>query len=96
MDKRGLWRLSPAYDISYSYNPKGLWTNQHQMTINGKRDELTRNDLLSVAKHVEVDNAEIIINDVINVCSDWEEFARKNDVPQKTISGITPNLRLDV
>jgi serine/threonine-protein kinase HipA len=96
MDKKGVWRLSPAYDISYSYNPKGLWTNQHQMTINGKRDALTRNDLLSVAKHAEVDDAEKTINDVLKVCSDWEDFACKNDVPQNIISSATSNLRLDI
>ena len=53
-------------------------------------------DLLSAAKHAEVDNAEKIINDVLKVCSDWEDFARKNDVPQNIISGTTPNLRFDI
>jgi serine/threonine protein kinase HipA of HipAB toxin-antitoxin module len=42
--KRGQWRLSPAYDLIYSYNPDGAWTSRHQMTINGKREHFTLAD----------------------------------------------------
>jgi serine/threonine-protein kinase HipA len=49
MDQDGKWALSPAFDMMYSYNPKGAWTDQHQMTINGKRDQFKTNDLLEVA-----------------------------------------------
>lgn len=41
MDKTGKWTLSPAYDIGFAYNPKGSWTDTHQMSINGKFDDLT-------------------------------------------------------
>ena len=36
MDKQGRWSLSPAYDLTYSYNPSGEWTARHQMSVNGK------------------------------------------------------------
>ena len=45
MNRRGEWRLSPAFDISYAYDPKGDWMSKHQMSINGKRDMFTREDL---------------------------------------------------
>ena len=46
MGEDGVWRLSPAYDMGYSYNPNGGWTATHQMSINGKFDDITRKDLL--------------------------------------------------
>lgn len=33
--------LAPAYDMVFSYNPRGQWANAHQLTINGKRDTIT-------------------------------------------------------
>lgn len=50
MDRQGKWTLSPAYDMGFAYNPKGGWTAQHQMSINGKFDDITRQDLLEFAK----------------------------------------------
>jgi serine/threonine-protein kinase HipA len=38
MGPDGKWKLSPAYDVTYSHNPAGRWTNKHQMIINGKRE----------------------------------------------------------
>ncbi|MBY0270848.1 MAG: HipA domain-containing protein [Burkholderiales bacterium] len=35
MDPQGRWSLAPAFDMTYSYNPAGLWTATHQMTMNG-------------------------------------------------------------
>ena len=49
MNRRGKWRLSPAFDISYAWDSRGEWRNRHQMSINGKRDEFKREDLLALA-----------------------------------------------
>ena len=50
MDKAGAWSLSPAFDVTYAYNPTGPWTSRHQMTINGKTDDFTREDFKAVAQ----------------------------------------------
>ena len=50
MDKLGQWSLAPAFDMTYSYNPSGLWTAMHQMTLNGKRDNFTLRDFEACAK----------------------------------------------
>ncbi|MEM7315493.1 MAG: type II toxin-antitoxin system HipA family toxin, partial [Planctomycetota bacterium] len=50
MDRRGRWRLSPAYDVAYAYNPSGAWTGKHQMSINGRRDDFELEDLVALAK----------------------------------------------
>ena len=53
-DKTGQWALSPAYDITYANNPTGAWTSRHQMSINGKREEITRDDLRAAAKAAQL------------------------------------------
>ena len=45
MNKQGEWSLSPAFDVTYAFNPSGQWTSSHQMTVNGKRDHFTMEDL---------------------------------------------------
>jgi serine/threonine-protein kinase HipA len=50
MNRRGTWKLSPAFDVTYAYDPMGYWTSQHQLSINEKRDGFTKEDLSSLAK----------------------------------------------
>lgn len=45
MDKRGNWRLVSAYDFCYSYILEGKWTNRHRMSLNGKQDNFSTDDL---------------------------------------------------
>lgn len=45
MDRQGKWKLAPAYDLCYSYTPGGKWTNRHQLSLNGKQDNFTMEDL---------------------------------------------------
>ena len=54
MDRTGVWSLSPAFDLTYSYNPQGYWTGQHQMSLNGKRDEFTIDDFRACAKSISM------------------------------------------
>ena len=49
MDKEGKWKLSPAYDLCYSYNPYGKYTRGHQLYINGKKEDFDFNDLKAVS-----------------------------------------------
>lgn len=98
MDKQGRWRLSPAYDLIYSYNPKGEWTNKHQMMINGKRDNFERNDFIELAKVAGMKKAktEKLIDKTIEVFKSWEELAEKAEVNEKHRKSIQKNLRLDI
>lgn len=96
MDKHGKWRLSPAYDMGYAYNPQGAWTSAHQMSINGKFDNITRADLQELAARNNIRNAQQIIDEVCHACASWEQLARECDVPQSMIDAILPNLQLDL
>ncbi len=94
MDKQGKWRLSPAYDMGYAYNPNGSWTSAHQMSINGKFDNITRYDLLELGTRNNIRNAPQIIDEVCDICATWATIAKECDVPQNMIRNILPNMQL--
>lgn len=96
MDRQGKWTLSPAYDMGFAYNPKGGWTAQHQMSINGKFDDITRQDLLEFAKRNNIKEATEIIDRITEVSSRWPLLARECEVPQPMIDAIMPNLKLSI
>ena len=96
MDRQGKWTLSPAYDMGFAYNPKGGWTAQHQMSINGKFDNITRQDLLEFAKRNNIKEATEIIDRIAEVSSRWPLLARECGVPQPMIDAIMPNLKLSI
>lgn len=96
MDRQGKWTLSPAYDMVFAYNPKGGWTAQHQMSINGKFDDITRQDLLEFAKRNNIKEATEIIDRIAEVSSRWPLLARECEVPQPMIDAIVPNLKLSI
>lgn len=89
MDRQGVWHLSPAYDMSWAYNPAGGWTATHQMSINNKWDNITRDDLLSVAYEMNVKRATKIIDQVSEAVSHWRQLAHElTEIPQATIDAI--------
>lgn len=92
MDRDGKWRLSPAYDMGYAYNPDGQWTSAHQMSINGKFSSITKEDLLECGVKNNIKNAARIIAEVCQAASMWPEIAHENEVPQKMIEEIKSNM----
>ena len=96
MDRQGKWTLSPAYDMGFAYNPNGGWTAQHQMSINGKFDDITRQDLLEFAKRNNIKEATEIIDRITEVSSRWPLLAMECEVPQPMIDAIMPNLKLSI
>lgn len=96
MDKSGRWSLSPAYDMSWSYNPKGVWTSTHQMSINGKWDDISRDDLLTLAKNVNIKQADAIIEQVKDGVSKWSTFATQYGIPNEMVKVIDSTLLLGI
>jgi len=94
MNKSGEWSLAPAYDLCYSYSPSGKWTSQHQLSLNGKRNDFTFDDLLAVAKKMDIKNANGMIKEIISVIAKWEEYAKKSNVNKEYVSLISKTLRL--
>ena len=89
MGEDGVWRLSPAYDMGYAYNPNGGWTSTHQMSINGKFDGITRQDLLAFASLNNIKDAVFIIDEIVEKVSHWPELAKECEVPSAMVESIT-------
>jgi len=98
MDKTGRWWLSPAFDLTYSYNPAGRWTAQHQMSLNGKRDHFTLDDLRIAARTALLKRGrmETIVGEVREGVSHWPGHAQTAGVPKAWRQQIQRNLRLSV
>ena len=78
--------------MGYAYNPKGGWTATHQMSINGKYDDITRQDLLDFARLNNIKDASLIIDEICEVASHWSQIARECDVPAEMIEAFLPNM----
>jgi serine/threonine-protein kinase HipA len=98
MDKSGQWSLSPAFDVTYSYNPNGLWTAAHQMTINGRNDDFGMADFRTCAKTASMKRgrAESLLDEVRQAVSRWKEYADAAGVDPVQRDRIQAALRLRV
>jgi serine/threonine-protein kinase HipA len=91
MDRSGTWSLSPAFDMTYSYNPIGAWTSTHQLSLNGKRDHFDLDDFKACAKNASMKRgrAEEILQQVQSAISKWQDFAKEAGVPDKDAKKIS-------
>jgi serine/threonine-protein kinase HipA len=98
MNREGEWRLAPAFDVTYSYNPSGAWTATHQMTINGKRDGFQRSDIRAVGRSagLKQGRAESLLAEVTEAVDRWPAFAAEAGLPGDTASRIAVAHRLDL
>ena len=96
MNRQGEWRLSPAFDVCYSYNPSGDWTSRHQMSVNGKRDNFTREDLITFATvaGIKKKQAREMIDQVLTSVEKWSEFAELAELSEERMVQIRNSHRL--
>lgn len=92
MDKTGNRRLSPAFDLCHSYRPGSLWVSQQSLSVNGKRQNITREDFLSVAKRMNIKKAPHIITQVNDSVKKWNQFAEETGVDPKLRDAIYSTL----
>lgn len=98
MDKKGVWSLSPAYDMTFSYSRISTWVNAHQMLINGKADEITRDDFIKVAEKagIKKTEAEKCINQVRDAVSKWTGCAEEAGLSLKNAERIQKFFNLEL
>ncbi|WLD57608.1 type II toxin-antitoxin system HipA family toxin [Salinispirillum sp. LH 10-3-1] len=93
------WALAPAYDLAYSFKPGSKWVNSHWMTLNGKRDEFTRQDFYTLEKLSPLftrDRINSILDETINAVSNWKQRATELDVPKSLVEEVASHLRLSI
>ncbi len=96
MDKQGRWRLSPAFDVTYSYNPGGEWTSRHQMSLNGKRDDFQQQDLINFAKAAGLKKTKAtgLLREVAGAIGCWPQHAKTAGVSATDIQRIGNAFRI--
>lgn len=88
MDEKSAWRLAPAYDVTYAYDPLNKWIRSHQLTINGKQDNISKEDLLFVAREMNIKKANDLIGTVAEGISRWKIFAAEAGLPAAQTAAI--------
>ena len=98
MNRSGRWRLSPAYDVAYAWNPRGRWTGRHQMSMAGKRNGFERTDLLRFAEisGLRMPAARRVIEGVLAAVARWPRFASEAGVEDGDAARIGKAHRLEL
>ncbi len=92
MIKDGRWTLAPAYDLCHPYRPDSYWVSQHALSINGKRKDHTRADLLAIGKSINIKRADRIIDEIVEVVRQWESYAETQGVDADKMKAIKQTL----
>ena len=82
------WELAPAYDMTFAHNPKGEWTSQHLMSVNGKFKDFREEDLLEVGDRFAIGTAKSVIAKVRDAIGDWPGFGAQ--------AGLSATLAADI
>jgi serine/threonine-protein kinase HipA len=94
LKQRKEWELSPAYDVTHAYNPKGEWTYQHLMSVNGKFDDITREDLLVEADRFGVRRVKDQLAAVRGALENWTSYAKEAKLGTATMNRVSKDFRL--
>jgi serine/threonine-protein kinase HipA len=88
----GKWELSPAYDLCHAYRPGSEWVSQHALSINGKRKEITKADLLVIGESIRCKKASEIIDEINDTVNQWEVYANNVSLETKLSDEIAKTL----
>ncbi len=88
----GEWELSPAYDICHAYRPDSIWVSKHALSVNGKREGITKQDLLTVAKSMNIKKPELIIKEINGTIKNWKFYAQKVNVNERLTAKIDESI----
>lgn len=85
LKKDARWELAPAYDLCHAYQPDHRWVSQHALSINGKRTDITREDLLEIGRSIKNKKASEVIDEINATVAQWKKYADE--------SAVSPGLR---
>ncbi len=88
MDKNGIWKFAPAYDLTFSNSSFG----HHSTAVAGENKNPTIAHLTKLAKHFNVKNPTFIFDEVRDSIADFEKLAVEFGVLKGSIGLIKKNL----
>lgn len=81
MERNGTWHITPAYDMTFTTNLDGAaYENAHSMSIAGKDNDITEDDLMQFAKQNGIKNAKRIIEEVSLAISHFYDYATNHQI----------------
>ncbi|NCP84389.1 MAG: type II toxin-antitoxin system HipA family toxin [Bacteroidetes bacterium] len=86
------WELAPAYDVCHAYRPGSDWVSQHALSINGKRKDITKSDLLVIGESIRCKKASEIIDEINDTVEQWNNYADAVNVESKLRDEINRTL----
>lgn len=86
------WEISPAYDICHAYRPGSDWVSKHALSLNGKREGITREDFMVIAKSINIKKPNLIIDEINSVVRDWGIYSAKAGVSKELTRNIGATL----
>jgi serine/threonine-protein kinase HipA len=86
------WRLAPAYDLCFSFDPTNLWVSKQTLSVNGKRLGITKQDLMTLARDNNIKKGEKIIEDINSIVKSWDKYADQAKVKKTLRERIKSNL----
>lgn len=92
LKKGGNWELAPAYDLCFAYDPTNAWVSQQTLSVNGKRQHITKEDLMTIAKNNNIKKGEVIIDEINKIVKSWGDFSLLAKVPKEKHQLISKNL----
>ena len=92
MNRNGIWRLSPAYDLTYSVDLAApAYSNRHALTVNGKNEDITREDLETVGLNNDIQDCKSLIDTVTNAVAKFEDYTKELGIDET----ITESIKTD-
>ena len=92
MDDAGTRKLAPAFDVCHAYRPGCMWVSQQSLSVNGKRIDITPDDLLHVTKMMSIKKAEQIMKQINGVVNHWPKYAQQVKVNKDLLAAIGKTL----
>ncbi len=92
LKKNQRWEITPAYDVCHAYKPEHRWVSEHALSINGKRTGITKDDLVMVAKSMNIKRADVIIQEISKKVATWEVYAEITKVSPELKNAIKETL----
>jgi len=96
LKKGGKWELAPAYDICHAYRPDSEWVSQHALSINNKRKDITKEDLLIIGEFIKCKKSDKIIEEISYVVNQWKNFAEEVKVTPELRDAIAKTLLTEI
>jgi len=89
----GPWELAPAYDLNHAHDPKGKWTYQHLMSVNGKFKDIERDDLLEEADRFGVRRPKDLLANIRAALENWSGFAKEAGLSSKAADRVAADFQ---